>query len=58
MEKVLWIRSNVHAKGIDDGLEEINEHLRQGWTVKLISACAAGTAMNFGQAYAVLEKQE
>lgn len=58
MEKVIWVRSNVGLRNkVDDGLSEVNEYLEQGWTVKMISACPAGDAMNSGQAYVVLEKK-
>ena len=55
MEKVLWINSSAGIKK-DDGLEEVNKLLNDGWTVKLISACATNN-MNFGQAYIVIEKK-
>ena len=56
MQKIIWIRSSANAKSVNDGLEEVNEELKQGCKVKLISACAANS-MNFGQAYIVLEKE-
>ena len=56
MEKLIWVRSSAAAREVNDGLEEVNEYLKQGWTVKMISACATGN-MNFGQAYVVLEKE-
>lgn len=54
MEKILWINSSSGIKR-NDGLEEVNKLLKDGWTVKLISACATNN-MNFGQAYIVIEK--
>lgn len=56
MQKVIWVRSSATAKGIDDGLDEVNEYLKQGWNVKLISACSTNN-MNFGEAYVVLERE-
>lgn len=56
MQKIVWVRSSANAKSVDDGLDEVNRYLEQGWSVKLISACATNN-MNFGQAYIVLEKE-
>lgn len=56
MQKIVWVRSSANAKNVDDGLDEVNEYLKQGWMVKFISACATNN-MNFGQAYIVLEKE-
>ena len=59
MEKIFWIRS--HEKRIgqkdNDGLEEINRYLEEGWKVKHLSACSAGDSVFIGQAYVVLEKE-
>lgn len=56
MEKIIWVRSSIGLKKFDDGLDEVNKYLEQGWKVKMISACAAGDAINSGQAYVVVEK--
>ncbi len=58
MEKVIWVRSNGKMIGAkeDDGLDIVNRHLEEGWTVKHISACALGERINMGQAYIVIEK--
>ena len=56
MEKIFWIRSEEHDLKIDDGLNEVNSYLEQGWKVKMISACSMGDAITSGQAYIVLEK--
>lgn len=57
MEKIVWVKSWAGNKP-NDGLEEVNAHLAQGWSVKLISACAMGDSINAGQAYVVLEKAD
>ena len=57
MEKIIWVRSWAGIKA-NDGLDEVNSYLEQGWKVKLISACAMGDSGNSRQAYVVLEKQE
>ena len=56
MEKIFWIRSEENSDTINDGLDEVNTYLEQGWKVKMISACAMGDAITSGQAYVVLEK--
>ena len=58
MEKILWVRSYQSIKGPKDGLDEVNRALREGWRVKLLSACPAGDSADAGQAYIVLEKDE
>lgn len=55
MEKVLWVKSHTTMKGAENGLDEVNKYLEQGWKVKLISACAVGDTAA-GQAYIVIEK--
>lgn len=55
MEKIFWIRSEELNGKINNGLEEVNSYLEQGWKVKMISACAMGDAITSGQAYIVLE---
>lgn len=55
MEKIFWIRSEEFDGKINNGLEEVNSYLEQGWKVKMISACAMGDAITSGQAYIVLE---
>ena len=55
MEKIVWVKSWSGLKP-KDGLDEVNAYLEQGWSVKLISACAMGDSQNAGQAYVVLEK--
>ncbi len=60
MEKVLWVRSygKMFSRKGDDGLDEVNRYLEQGWKVKHISACSVGDTMNEGQAYIVIEKND
>lgn len=40
----------------NDGLDEVNKYLEEGWKVKHISACAVGESVFQGQAYVVIEK--
>lgn len=58
MEKVIWVRSNLKMIGAkeNDGLDEVNKYLEEGWKVKHISACAVGESILQGQAYIVIEK--
>jgi hypothetical protein len=60
MEKVLWVTSNSKTIGskANDGLQEVNEYLVNGWTVKHISACAMGDNCSLGQAYIVIENKD
>lgn len=60
MEKVLWVRSNMKMIGAqeNDGLEEVNMYLQNGWKVKHIAACPLGDSISTGQAYIVIEKDE
>ena len=55
MEKIIWVKSWCGLKP-NDGLDEVNAYLEQGWKVKLISACAMGDSASSGQAYVILEK--
>ena len=60
MEKVLWVRSQTSSLGKrkeDDGLEEVNQYLSNGWTVKHIAAPPSGDSLFGGQAYVVIEKK-
>lgn len=57
MEKVIWVNSWSGLKA-KDGLDELNSYLENGWTVKLLSACAMGDSNNAGQAYVVIEKKD
>ena len=57
MEKVLWVNSWSGLKA-NDGLKDLNSYLENGWSVKLISACAMGDSANSGQAYVVIEKKD
>lgn len=59
MEKILWVRSIVKVLGAkeDDGLGIVNQYLENGWTVKMIRACAMGDSYGCGQAYVVIEKK-
>ena len=55
VQKIVWIKSYSSVKNTDDGLTEVNEYLKQGWVVKMLSTCATNS-LNQGQAYVVLEK--
>ncbi|QSX04655.1 hypothetical protein JYG23_08025 [Sedimentibacter sp. zth1] len=57
MEKIVWVKSWSGLKP-NDGLDEVNAYLEQGWSVKMISACEMGDSSNSGQAYIVIEKKE
>ena len=57
MEKVIWVNSWSGLKA-NDGLKDLNSYLENGWSVKLISACAMGDSANAGQAYVVIEKKD
>lgn len=58
MEKIVWVKSRVKNLGSkeDDGLEEVNQYLREGWKVKHIAAAPFGDNPVSGQAYIVIEK--
>ncbi len=57
MEKLLWVVSAYYPKN-KQGLDEVNEYLSQGWTVKHISAANMGDSAVGGQAYVVIEKKD
>lgn len=59
MEKVIWVKSTGKSLGSkqDDGLEEVNKHLKEGWKVKHLAAAPMGDSILSGQAYIVLEKE-
>lgn len=40
----------------NDGLDEVNKYLEEGWKVKHISACSMSDSISVGQAYIVIEK--
>ena len=56
MEKILWVRSTESRRGDQDGLDEVNRYLQEGWRVKLLSASPMGDSVLCGQAYIVIEK--
>lgn len=58
MEKILRVVSTQGFKKVDDGLDEVNKYLADGWKVKHISACAMGDSSLSGQAYIVIEKED
>ena len=53
MEQIIWVRS----WGNNDGLNEVNSYLEQGWKVKMISAFANSSEIG-SYAYIVIEKEE
>lgn len=57
MEKILRVVSSHGLRKIEDGLDEVNRYLEEGWKVKHISSCAMGEFAG-GQAYIVIEKED
>ena len=56
MEKIIYVSSYTGPGEDKDGLDVVNKMLEEGWKVKLISSCAAGTNPYHSKAYIVLEK--
>lgn len=57
MEKILYIRSVLRMDGrVEDGLQEVNKWLEDGWSVKMISAAPNRDSMTT-YAYVVIEKR-
>ncbi|MDF2880181.1 MAG: hypothetical protein K0R54_738 [Clostridiaceae bacterium] len=57
MEKVIWVRSEeVSSSRVNDGLNEVNKYLEEGWKVKHIVAFNVVKSDSRTQAYIVIEK--
>ncbi len=60
MEKVIFVRNHYEDyedEDFDNGLEEVNKHLSEGWKVKSVH-CNIDEDDDYSMAYFVLEKKE
>lgn len=59
VEKIVWVKSRIRNLGSkeEDGLEEVNQYLKEGWKMKHIAASPFGDSPLSGQAYVVIEKE-
>ena len=55
MEKIIWIY-NSPTTNEKNSMSDVNKLLSEGWSVKMMSSCAAGDYAPASHLYIVLEK--